>query len=44
MNLGHSNNFGVFCLRFGAGGQEIVAGCNDYCMRVFDIERKTLVS
>lgn len=43
MQLGFQQAFGIFCLRFGAGGQEIVAGCNDFCLRVYDIEHKKLL-
>jgi len=36
---GGGSNFGIFSARFSRGGGEIVAGCNDGVLRIFDIER-----
>jgi WD40 repeat protein len=33
------SGFGIFSARFSRGGGEIVAGCNDGFLRIFDIER-----
>ena len=36
---GGGSAFGIFCAKFSLGGGEIVAGCNDGALRIFDVER-----
>ena len=37
---GESGSFGIWSLRWGADGREIIAGTGDYSVYVYDIERR----
>jgi WD repeat-containing protein 23 len=43
LSAGSHRPFGVYQARFSAGGNEIIAGCSNKCIIVYDVERKRRV-
>ena len=41
---GESGTFGIWSLRWGADGREIIAGTGDYSVYVYDLERRKVCS
>lgn len=39
-----SHHFGVLCSKINSQGREIVAGCSNHCIAVYDVERKRTVA